>query len=225
MECRAGGGVHFRGGGGTWNPVVVGAFAGAHDWLPPLLDGLIPASQLYPGTAINRVRALSVSVQTNLQILKPSRRKPQAGDIFAMGLPDGTHIFGRVIDADITERQRAPMPGAYLIYIYRQRSRTKHPHPAELTPDQLLLPPVFINRMPWTKGYFETVEQTELSSHDRLAQHCFWSAAREIHVDENRNPLPREIQPCGDWALSSYRWLDDQVSDALGIARVPEPGA
>jgi transposase len=54
------------------------------------------------------------------------------------------------------------------------------------------------------------------------AQYCFWDAARSRYVDEQLNPLPRELQPCGDWGLSSYRWLDDQISDALGISRVPE---
>lgn len=159
---------------------------------------------------------------TNIQVIKPSRTKPQSGDVFAIRLPDETHIFGRVIDADIKDPLRAPMPGAYLIYIYGERSAAMEPDLAALTTDRLLLPPVFINKMPWTKGYFATVQQNALEPTDRLARHCFWSAGRGIYVDENRNPLPHEIQPCGDWGLSSYRWLDDQISDALGIPRVAE---
>lgn len=91
-----------------------------------------------------------------------------------------------------------------------------------MTPDRLLLPPVFINKMPWTKGYFETVVHVDITSSDRLGQHCFWRAAQGIFVDENRNPLPHEVPPCGEWGLASYRLLDDLVSDALGIPRVPE---
>lgn len=159
---------------------------------------------------------------TNIQVIKPSRKKPQQGDIFAMRLPDGSHLYGRVVEADIQDLRRAPMPGAYLIYIYRERATSMRPDLDALTVDHLLLPPVFINKMPWTKGYFATVESRPLESGDRLAQHCFWSAGRGIYVDENRNPLPREVHPCGDWGLSSYRWLDDQISDALGIPRVPE---
>jgi Immunity protein 26 len=160
--------------------------------------------------------------QTNLRVLSPSRKKPRAGDIFAMRLPDETHLFGRVIAADLTEAHEAPMPGAYLIYVYRHRAESPEPGRAALVPDNLLLPPIFINKMPWTKGYFRTVDHMELTPSDRLAQHCFWSAGRGIYVDENRNQLPREIQPCGDWALSSYRWLDDQISDAVGTPRAPE---
>lgn len=160
--------------------------------------------------------------RTNIQVIKPSRTAPRAGDIFAIRLPDGTHLFGRVIDADIQDPRRAPMPGAYLIYVYDERSASMEVNASELTPRRLLLPPVFINKIPWTKGYFSTVKHVDLQPSDLLPQHCFWSAGRETYVDENRNPLPRESQPCGDWALSSYRWLDDQISDALGIPRVPD---
>lgn len=76
--------------------------------------------------------------------------------------------------------------------------------------------------MPWTKGYLQTVAHRELSGDDLLSQHCFWDAVRARYVDEHQDVLPREVQPCGDWGLSSYRWLDDQVSDALGVPRVPE---
>ncbi len=160
-------------------------------------------------------------VQTNLRVLKPSRTKPQAGDIFAMKLPDETYLFGRVIGAEL-EPPQAPTPQAYLIYVYRERSKTMEPSLDALAPDRLLLPPLFINRMPWTKGYFKALGNRDLSRDDLLQQHCFWSAARGSYVDESRNVLPAETQPCGDWALVSYRWLDDQISDALGIPRVPE---
>ena len=162
-----------------------------------------------------------VDPPTNLQVLKRSRRKPEPGDIFALRVPDGTFLFGRVIGAEL-EPPLAPMPLSYLVYVYAHRSQTKQPRLDALRPEGLLLPPVFINRMPWTKGYFETVEHEELGHETLLPQHCFWDAARARYVDERQNPLPRESHPCGDWGLASYRWLDDQVSDALGIPRVPE---
>ena len=158
---------------------------------------------------------------TNLRVLKPSRKQPQAGDVFAMQLPDKTYLFGRVIGAEL-EPPKAPMPLSYLIYVYSERSDSKEPDLATLRPDRLLLPPLFINRMPWTKGYFEPVATRALTPGDLLERHCFWSAARGCYVDENRNVLPGESQPCGDWALMSYRWLDDHVSDAVGIPRVPD---
>jgi hypothetical protein len=159
-------------------------------------------------------------VVTNLRVLKRSRHKPGVGDVFAMQLPDNTYLFGRVIGAEL-ELPRAPMPGSYLIYVYRHRSTTKVPDWAELQPQRLLLPPVFINRMPWTKGYFETIDSRDLLESDRLRQHCFrrWNGT---YLDEAGEILPGPVEPCGDWGLSSYRWLDDEVSDAVGIPRVPD---
>lgn len=159
---------------------------------------------------------------TNLQVQRPSRGKPREGDIFTMQLPDGTHLFGRVIRADTTDSRLAPMPGSYLIHIYRYRTESKKPDVKRLTTGDLLLPPVFINRMPWTKGYFETVGHAELTRDDLLERYCFWRAVQGVYVDENRNPLPHEIHPCGEWGLASYRLLDDLISDALGISKVPE---
>jgi len=159
---------------------------------------------------------------TNLRILKRSRNIPLPGDVFVMQLPDEDFIFGRVIEADIQDPTRAPMPGSYLIYVYTPRRPTMEPPFQELTPRQLLISPMFINRMPWTKGFFEKVAHAELGPGDRLARHCFWSAGRQTYVDEFRNPLVQRSEPCGDWALSSYRLLDDRVSDALGMPRAPE---
>lgn len=166
-------------------------------------------------------RILMTDPQTNIQILKRSRKKPEVGNIFAMQLPDDTYIFGRVVGAELYP-PLAPMPLSYLIYVYDLRSPRKQPDLDALQPGRLLLPPVFINRMPWTKGYFENVAHQEMSPHLLLPQHCFWDVARSRFVDERQNPLPREVSPCGDWGLVSYRWLDDQISDAVGIPRVPE---
>ena len=135
-----------------------------------------------------------------------------------MRLPDDTYIFGRVVGVGSA---LAPMPLAYPIYVYRGRSVDKQPDLDALLPDRLLLPPVFINRMPWTKSYFGNVAHQELTQHLQLQQYC-WDAARGRYVDERQDPVPREVQPCADWGLSSYQWLDDEISDALCIPRAPK---
>lgn len=158
--------------------------------------------------------------EPNLRVLKRSRTKPVEGDLFVLSPRDGTFLFGRVIRADLP-RERAPMPGAYLIYIYRHRSGDMQPDRAELHPGALLLPPLFTNRMPWTKGYFQTVVNWPLSQSDMLAQHCFLSAIRGRYYDEDFNELRHAAEPCGDWSLRSYRAIDDEVSAALGIPPAP----
>ena len=51
-------------------------------------------------------------VMTNLRVLKPSRKRLNAGDLLAMQLPDECYLFGRVIT---TEARIGPMDGVILI--------------------------------------------------------------------------------------------------------------
>lgn len=97
--------------------------------------------------------------QTNLRVLgSRSRTKPQPGDVFAMQPAEGLFLFGQVVLAEFY----GPMPQSYLIYVYDHRSSTQVPDLARLTKDHLLLPPLFINRMPWTRGYFKNVAHRDL---------------------------------------------------------------
>lgn len=172
-------------------------------------------------TAPRVTEAPDMKVKTNLRPLKRSYKKLTPGDIFAMLLPDGRYLFGRVILSDLPAT-RAPMPTSNLIYIYKVQSDKKAPPPIQaLKPENLLIAPEFINRMPWTKGYFETVAHEPLQQADLLQQHCFWDSSRKIYTDETGEKLAKRIEPCGIWGLGSYRVLDDLVSDALGIPRVP----
>src|SRR5713101_7550108 len=92
-----------------------------------------------------------METRTNLRVLKRSRTPPKRGDIFVMQLSDGSYLFGRAILTDAPQ-EHAPMPGANLLYIYNARARTPNPHYAVLRPGRLLIPPVWTNRLAWTKG-------------------------------------------------------------------------
>lgn len=164
---------------------------------------------------------MTTPVRTNLQVLKPSRKAPRAGDVFVMQLPDDRYIFGRVVS---TEAMAGPsMSGAILIYVYGRRFDSKVvPERPELSRDQLLVSPMMTNRLPWSKGYFETVAHWPLESGDVLPRHCFLSAARGRYFDEKGNELPGSIEPVGDYGVHSYRTIDDAVSAALGFDRAPE---
>jgi hypothetical protein len=149
---------------------------------------------------------------TNLQTLKRSRRKPQVGDVFVMLPPDDRYLFGRVIRTDAL----GPMK-ALLVYVYSTRAQIKDV-PAGLSPTALLIPPTFTNWLGWVHGRFETIANLPLGPSDVLEQHCFYAAGR--YYNEDMQPLPARIEPCGVGGLTSYRMLDDLISDALGIARV-----
>ena len=161
-------------------------------------------------------------VRTNLRVLQPSRKATRPGDVFAMQLPDQQFVFGRVVS---TEARWTPAIGAgpaILIYIYRGRSVTADiPDRAAMSVERLLVPPIMTNRRPWSRGYFQTQGNLPLEAGDVLPSHCFLSASRGRYFDEQGNELPEPVEPVGDHALHSFRTIDDQVSDALGIPRVP----
>jgi hypothetical protein len=165
-------------------------------------------------------------IQTNLRVLKGTRRPPERGDVFFMQVPNGVYLFGRVALASVP-RPRAPMPGSNLIYIYEWQSRVPQPEYSKLLPNKLLMPPVWTNNLPWTKGHFQHIENRPLGDFDLLRQHCFHVApldpgSRSTYVDESGRKLERRIEPCGEWGLASYRWIDDHVSDAVEVPRVPD---
>ena len=161
-------------------------------------------------------------VQTNLRVLKPSRKKLHAGDVFTMQLPDEDFLFGRVVSTE-AKWALAASANAILIYVYRHRSRVAEvPVGSAMRPSELLVPPIMINRLPWSRGYFQTLSRVPLESEDVLPQHCFHSASRGRYYDEHGNELWGPTQPVGDHGLHSFRTVDDLISDALGIPRVSE---
>ena len=161
-----------------------------------------------------------IVVMTNLQFQKRTVKKPIIGDIFSLMLPGSTFLFGLVIGADLPSG-RAPMPGSYLLYVYADQSPNPEPDLDNLSAERLLIAPFFTNRMLWTKGYAQTIGNMKISAARLLPQHCFKDLLLERYYDEQGRTLPRRYEPCGSWGLGSYRKLDDLISDALGIERVP----
>ena len=153
----------------------------------------------------------------NLRVLKRARRSPEVGDIFVLSPANGQFLFGRVV---ATDANPLGVGGGILIYIYGARSSDKSPVP-ELRPSELLVPPMMTNKLPWTKGYFEFVENRPMGPQDRLAQHCF-KDTRGWFFDEQRNRLPEPTEPVGQWGLHSYQTIDDEISNALGIPLAPD---
>jgi hypothetical protein len=148
----------------------------------------------------------------NLVVLRKSRRRPQVGDVFALQPARNAYLFGRVICIDANA---GGFPNANLVYIYRVRGTSKTDVPA-LRAQELLVPPVMTNNLPWVRGYFEFVRHEDLTQQQRLPRHCFRDDRGWLY-DEHGRRVRHALGPVGDWALHSYRTIDDLVSAALGI--------
>lgn len=154
---------------------------------------------------------------TNLRVLKKTKRKPEAGDIFVFQLeplPD-KYFFGRVVATDTTIGNIKEI-GVVLIYLYRNFSIDKTNIPSLKTSD-LLVPPIGTNTLAWTRGYFETVTSGVNSKEDVLQQHCFLDPLRGWYFDEYSNRLPGPIEPVGIDGLSGISSIDIKISKALGL--------
>src|SRR5690606_1968335 len=113
------------------------------------------------------------------------------------------------------------MSDSILIYIFSIESETKEP-PEHLPVMRLLIPPLMTNRLPWSRGYFETIAHREFDAGERLPLHCFYSLTFKKYFDDSGNELPKRSEPCGFSGLDSYRTIDDAISKALGIPLAPD---
>jgi hypothetical protein len=156
-----------------------------------------------------------------MAVLRRSRKKPVAGDLFAVHFPTVGFIFGRAVFVDLPH---GPMgPGSNLIYFYDDvRSTLSNDDEQRLVPGNLLIAPTFTNRLPWVRGYFHTIATQPITQADILPRHCFRELPRRGLVDLQGSPITEAVDPCGVWALGSYWTIDDALSDALGVPRAPE---
>ena len=157
----------------------------------------------------------------NLRILRPSRKPLIVGDVFVMQPPDDRYLFGRVISTTAQWGAGASVL-ANLIYVFKARSESKTmPDRSELRADRLLFAPLVINRLPWSRGYFETIANLPLGEDEVLQQHCFRGSSGRYYDDKGRE-LAGPTEPCGLLGLDSFRTVDDSVSKALGIPLAPD---
>lgn len=155
-----------------------------------------------------------------MRVLTPSRKKLRLGDVFAMGIPDGEFMFGRVISdkADIGFKTF----NSYVLYVYSVRSLVKElPERRELRPDRLLIPPVIVSRLGWSRGYMETIANLPLDDEDVPKTLCF-RKYDDVYVDEVGRVLSGPVEPVGSYGLGNYLTMDDKISAALGMPSAAE---
>ncbi|MDD2717660.1 MAG: Imm26 family immunity protein [Candidatus Wallbacteria bacterium] len=148
-------------------------------------------------------------------------KKIRTGDIFYFQLkqkPD-LYWFGRVVNNNAKIMNYS---GITMVYIYSQPSRSADKLP-ELKPDKLLIPPQFINRIGWSKGYFVTILNKPIESNDLLPVNCFFNSITKKNFDDNGKEVNDPKPPFGFQSIGNYRTIEDDVCEALGIPLSDEP--
>lgn len=151
----------------------------------------------------------------NFRKIASSRKRARVGDVFAMLMPDGQYIFGRVIAVDADPGVGADFP---VVYIYKSRSSEPSvPHPADMRLSNLLVPPMIVNMLGWSRGYLSTIGNVPLGHDDVPPRLCFFDPMREEYVDQRGEPLESMVEPVGMFGVGNYSVLDDEISKALHI--------
>ncbi len=154
----------------------------------------------------------------NMRVLKRSRKRPRVGDVFAFQILDGKYHWGRVVSVSA---KVGGFDNCLLVYIYRTATDTTEKIPNLRTTD-LLLGPVATNAQPWSRGYFQFVENQKLDLVDLLQTHCFKAFNSDKFFDDRGDEVSEICEPVGEFGLDSYLSIDDKVSEALGLQLAPE---
>lgn len=152
---------------------------------------------------------------TQLIVMKRTYKKPKEGDVFALQPLKDIFYFGKVIQTEL-ESVDSFIRGMSLVYIYDCSSKEKAV-PDEFDENELLIAPVIVNHQPWTKGYFETIGNVDVSAKVKSVDFAFWDMLREKYVDLSRAELKLHHDPKyrSIFGLGSYGIVGKDVQKAL----------
>lgn len=158
--------------------------------------------------------------EINLEIIGKSRKRLLPGDIFVLKPKGHSFLFGRIVsvDADCGFGK-----GALLVYIYAKSAEEKFNIP-RLDKTDLLLPPLFTNRLGWSRGYFQVIGNNKIEKNDVFLVHSFRHPSKGCYFDEYGETLSEPGSPTGVYGLHSYKSIADEVTKALGLPRASSKG-
>lgn len=145
--------------------------------------------------------------------MNKSRKHPKEGDIFWVQPLMNMYYYGKVIQTQIQSIDSL-VNGMNLIFLYDKRA-TDHSILEDLSDAGFLIPPVIINKLPWSRGYFETIGSVPVTERDRSMSYGFWSFLKKRFVDVQGMPLANQPQYWSDYGLASYAIVGGKIQAAL----------
>lgn len=152
---------------------------------------------------------------TDLIAMKKSRKKPQKGDIFVVQPFQNIFYYGKVIETDIRSKDSF-VNGMFLILVYDKMSKSKDsPIPSDLDRCDLLIAPTIVNRLGWSRGYFETICNLPLTDQERKMSFGFWSFQRQCFVNVEGTKLESRPRYYTDYGLGNYLVVGEKIQAVL----------
>lgn len=147
-----------------------------------------------------------------LDVIEKSRKLPMVGDLFVLKPVGYDYYLGRVIK---TDAKIFTFNNCILVYVYNSHGADPVlmcQEPSDQ--DNFLLPPLLINRLPWSKGYFKTICNIPLKADDQLEQHVFRTYEGRL-FDEYGKSLLEASGPVGMHGLWSYSAVGEAIQNKL----------
>lgn len=145
--------------------------------------------------------------------MNKSKKQPKEGDVFLVQPFYHMYYYGKVIQVYVQSRDSC-VNGMNLIFIYDKCADDKS-IPSNLDQCSFLIPPIIINKLPWSRGYFETIGNVPVTDQEKAMPFGFWSFQKKMFVDVNGNPLTYKPQCWSDYGLASYAVVGEKIQAAL----------
>jgi len=154
----------------------------------------------------NLWKAIADEKMVDIEPQKSIRRIPKPGDIFA------TKVLGHGW-VPVQVMQMNPALGTdtsltlgneecFLVYIYNIIAESIEFDVTKIRPDNLLAPPLVLNRELWTCKYFVRVKNIELDESSFVQQHCFWDLGKHVFHDTFGRSIETMTWPCATSAVT-----------------------
>lgn len=152
--------------------------------------------------------------KTNIELQVPYRKRLKVGDVFRLRYPEERYFLGQIVSLNAAA---GGFEGCILINIFA----FKHSTPidiSELTSYELLIAPLYINRIGFSRGYMPIIGNAPVI--ETSSQYCYFDVLHKKYLDSQGNEISESIGLVGDWGVSNYLVMDDLISEKLGLPAI-----
>ena len=150
---------------------------------------------------------------TDLIAMKKSRKTPQKGDVFVVQPFQSVFYYGKVVKTNIHSPDSC-VNGMFLIFIYDKMSAVPQ-IPCDLDNSSLLIAPTIVNRLGWSRGYFETICNLPLTEREENMPYGFWHFQKKCFVNAEGTVLHSRPKYHTDYGLGNYCVVGEKIQAAL----------